>query len=175
MTCHALSSTRHRPRRPASTCPSSWGLPLGSARLSVGGTSGSCSRRRPSDLGGTDELVHGGTPRGLLRALTNALARSRHRPTVAELEQIYADLVTAAGAIKKSLGTDSSTVLVRSRSWWWRRGSARVRGSPHSGDDHSDASAGRCRPRADRVRGQTAAQEAGLGPEAGAAKGQPIS
>ena len=60
-----------------------------------------------SDLGGTDELLHGGTPRGVLRALTNALARSRHRPTVAELEQIYADLVTAAGAIKKSLGTDS--------------------------------------------------------------------
>jgi hypothetical protein len=60
-----------------------------------------------SDLGGTDELVHGGTPHGVLRALTNALARSRHRPTVAELGQIYADLVTAAGAIKKSLGADS--------------------------------------------------------------------
>ena len=64
-------------------------------------------RKSLSDLGGTDELLHGGTPRGVLRALTNALARSRHRPTVAELEQIYADLVTAAGAIKKSLGTDS--------------------------------------------------------------------
>ncbi len=60
-----------------------------------------------SDLGGTDEHVHGGTARGLLRALTNALARSRHRPTVAELEQIYADLVKAASAIKQSLGTDS--------------------------------------------------------------------
>lgn len=60
-----------------------------------------------SDLGGTDELLHGGTPRGVLRALTNALARSRHRPTVAELDRIYEDLVVAAGAIKASLGTGS--------------------------------------------------------------------
>ena len=60
-----------------------------------------------SDLGGRDELLHGGTPLGVVRALTNALARSRHRPTVPELDQIYADLVTAAGAIKKNLGTDS--------------------------------------------------------------------
>lgn len=60
-----------------------------------------------SDLGGTDEHVHGGTPHGVLRALTNALARSRHRPTVAELEQIYTDLVKAAAAIKESLQTDS--------------------------------------------------------------------
>lgn len=55
-----------------------------------------------SDLGGTDEHVHGGTAHGLFGALTNALARSRHRPTVAELEQIYADLLKAAAAIKRS-------------------------------------------------------------------------
>ena len=60
-----------------------------------------------SDLAGTDEHVHGGTPRGVLRALTNALARSRHRPTVAELEQIYTDLAAAAAAIKESLGAHS--------------------------------------------------------------------
>lgn len=60
-----------------------------------------------SDLGGTDEHVHGGTPRGVLRTLTNALARSRHRPTVAELEQIYTDLVKAAAAIKEGLRTES--------------------------------------------------------------------
>ena len=60
-----------------------------------------------SDLGGTDEHVHGGTARGLFGALTNALARSRHRPTVAELEQIYADLLKAAAAIKRSLQTAS--------------------------------------------------------------------
>lgn len=60
-----------------------------------------------SDLGGTDEHVHGGTPRGVLHALTNALARSRPRPTVAELEQIYTDLAKAAAAIKESLRTES--------------------------------------------------------------------
>src|SRR3989449_10596678 len=86
-----------------------------------------------SDLGGTDEHVHGGTPRGVLRTLTDALARSRHRPTVAELEQIYADLVTAAGAIKKSLGTDSL---------YSARPSARARGSRHSGRDRGGADAG---------------------------------
>ena len=60
-----------------------------------------------SDLGGTDEHVHGGTPRGVLRTLTDALARSRHRPTVAELEQIYADVVKGAAAIKESLRAES--------------------------------------------------------------------
>jgi hypothetical protein len=60
-----------------------------------------------SDLGGTDEHVHGGTPRGVMRALANVLARSRHRPTVAEMEQIYGYLKKAAGAIKENLRTDS--------------------------------------------------------------------
>jgi len=60
-----------------------------------------------SDLGGTDEHVHGGKPRGVMRALANVLARSRHRPTVAELEQIFRDLKKAAGAIKSNLRTDS--------------------------------------------------------------------
>lgn len=67
-----------------------------------------------SDLGGTDEHVHGGTPRGVLRALTDALARTRHRPTVSELEQICADLVKAAAAIKENLGEES---LYRARSF----------------------------------------------------------
>ena len=64
--------------------------------------------------------MHGGTPRGVLHALTTALARSRHRPTVAELEHIYTDLSKAAVAIKGNLRADSLysarpfTYLVRS-------------------------------------------------------------
>src|SRR3989442_12538480 len=53
-----------------------------------------------SDLGGTDEHVHGGTPRGGLRTRTDALPRSRHRPTVAEREQTYAHVGKRAAAIK---------------------------------------------------------------------------
>lgn len=56
-----------------------------------------------SDLAGTDEYIHGATARGLLRALTNALARNRHRPTVRELEQIHQDLRTAARTIRLNL------------------------------------------------------------------------
>ena len=56
-----------------------------------------------SDVDGTDPYIHHGTPRGLLRALTNALSRSRHRPTVRELEQIFADLRKAAVVITELL------------------------------------------------------------------------
>lgn len=51
-----------------------------------------------SDLGGTDPYVHGGTPDGVLRALTNALVPRRQRPTVPELRAIYDDLQRAARA-----------------------------------------------------------------------------
>jgi hypothetical protein len=60
-----------------------------------------------SDIGGTDPYIHRGTPRGLFRALTNALSRSRHRPTVNELERIQEDLKKAAREIEKDLRADS--------------------------------------------------------------------
>lgn len=60
-----------------------------------------------SDLDGTDPYIHNANPRGVLRALTNALVRSRHRPTLRELEQIYSDLKQAAVAIRKDLRTTS--------------------------------------------------------------------
>ncbi len=60
-----------------------------------------------SDLDGTDPYIHHATPRGLLGALANALSRSRHRPTVEELEQIFADLKEAAARIRKDLRTES--------------------------------------------------------------------
>lgn len=60
-----------------------------------------------SDLSGTDEYVHGGTSGGVLHALTNALVRRRHQPTVAELEEIYGDVREYAAEIKARLRTES--------------------------------------------------------------------
>src|SRR2546426_2422112 len=60
-----------------------------------------------SDLAGTDEYVHGGTPLGLLRALTNALVRRRRQPTLAELEEVYRDVSSYASEIKRRLRTRS--------------------------------------------------------------------
>ena len=56
-----------------------------------------------SDLAGTDEYVHGGTPRGVLQALTNALVRRRRQPTVAELEEVYRDVSEYASELKVRL------------------------------------------------------------------------
>ena len=57
-----------------------------------------------SDLAGTDEYAHGGTPRGVLQALTNALVRSRHKPTIPELHEIYEDVTAYGAEIKTRLG-----------------------------------------------------------------------
>lgn len=60
-----------------------------------------------SDLAGTDEYVHGGTPRGVLQALTNALVGRRHQPTAAELEEVYRDVKEYADDLKQRLRTES--------------------------------------------------------------------
>ena len=60
-----------------------------------------------SDLSGTDEYVHGGTPDGGLRALTDAFVWRRHQPTVAELEGICRDVRAYAAEIKAQLRTES--------------------------------------------------------------------
>ena len=57
-----------------------------------------------SDLNGTDPYVHNGRPHGVLTALSNALLRRRHRPTPAQLREIYDDLCQAARTIKRDLG-----------------------------------------------------------------------
>jgi len=54
-----------------------------------------------SDLDGTDPCIHFGKPDGVLQALSNALTRSRHRPTLAELRTIYDDLKKAATVTKR--------------------------------------------------------------------------
>lgn len=58
-----------------------------------------------SDLNGTDAYIHDGRPDGVLSALANALVRIRHRPTLAQMWMIYADLQTGAHAIKRDLRT----------------------------------------------------------------------
>ena len=60
-----------------------------------------------SDLAGTDPYIHEGTSRGVLGALVNALSRSRHRPTVRDLEMVFKGLKKTATVIKKDLQTDS--------------------------------------------------------------------
>ena len=59
------------------------------------------------DLDGTDPYIPHARPSRLLYALTNALTRRKHRPTVKELENIYDDLKKATIVIKRDLKTDS--------------------------------------------------------------------
>jgi len=58
-----------------------------------------------SDLDGTQVYVHGGTATGVLKQLTNALARSEHQPTVLELQAVYRDVQQAARKIKQDHAT----------------------------------------------------------------------
>jgi hypothetical protein len=60
-----------------------------------------------SDIDGTEISIHGAKPVGVLRELTNVLERSRHRPTVQELQRIYRDIKSGAVKIKKDLATNS--------------------------------------------------------------------
>jgi hypothetical protein len=60
-----------------------------------------------SDLSGTDAYVHGGTVSGLFRELCNALIRSRKRPTVQQILDVYETLERACPAIMKKAGTTS--------------------------------------------------------------------
>jgi len=60
-----------------------------------------------SDLNGTDPHIHDGEPEGVLRALTNALVRRRHRPTVAELSAVYRDVRRAARVVRRDLRAQS--------------------------------------------------------------------
>lgn len=55
-----------------------------------------------SDLDGTHVYVHGGTATGVLKQLTNALARNRNEPTVGELRAMHRELVKAAKELKKT-------------------------------------------------------------------------
>jgi hypothetical protein len=60
-----------------------------------------------SDLNGTDPHIHGGRPDGVLDALANAFVRRRHRPTSAQLRDVYEDVSRAATAIRHQLRADT--------------------------------------------------------------------
>jgi len=59
-----------------------------------------------SDLGGIRPRIHDFTPEGVLRALMNALARQEHRPTLAELLEIYREVEKGARRIKRTYSND---------------------------------------------------------------------
>lgn len=58
-----------------------------------------------SDINGTEIYIHAGRPIGVFRCLVNAFGRSRHRPTVRQLQAIYRDLQIAAGDMRRNLAT----------------------------------------------------------------------
>lgn len=58
-------------------------------------------------MNGTDPHIHDGRPHRLLNALANALVREGPRPTVRQLELIYADLRAAAPVIRRNLRATS--------------------------------------------------------------------
>jgi hypothetical protein len=41
-----------------------------------------------SDLAGTDVYIHNGTPGGVFREIGNALVRTKHRPTVQQINYV---------------------------------------------------------------------------------------
>lgn len=54
-----------------------------------------------SDLNGTDPFIHGGQPRGILAALSNALSRPGRGQRLSDLERVFADLKVAAQEIRR--------------------------------------------------------------------------
>ena len=58
-----------------------------------------------SDLNGTEVYVHDGRPIGVFRCLTNALARTQHRPNLSELQAIYRDVTRVANFIRRDMAS----------------------------------------------------------------------
>ncbi len=102
----------HRPKTPRFNMPFELGLAVARAehvdrshRWYVFETKRFRALKSLSDINGTEVYIHGGSPIGVLRELTNALSRSRHKPTVLELQAIYRDVKRAAATIKRELAT----------------------------------------------------------------------
>jgi hypothetical protein len=61
-----------------------------------------------SDLNGTDPFIYGSTADGILREISNALARHDMQPTAAQMRSIFGDLkVYAASLITEQAGASS--------------------------------------------------------------------
>lgn len=59
-----------------------------------------------SDLGGISARIHDRSPRSVMRALMNALAREKHQPTLTNLLRIYGDVERMARRIKAEYSDD---------------------------------------------------------------------
>ena len=60
-----------------------------------------------SDLDGTDPYIHSGGVRGVFRQLSNALIKSKHQPTIQQMNTIYRDLSRASLLVMESVGARS--------------------------------------------------------------------
>jgi hypothetical protein len=100
----------HRPKTPRFNMPFELGLAVACAehmdkthRWLVFESKKFRALKSLSDINGTEIYIHDNRPIGVLRGLTNALARSHHKPTVLELQAIYRDVKRAAATIKRDL------------------------------------------------------------------------
>jgi hypothetical protein len=95
--------------------PFELGLAVASERMSRKGTYiwfvFESTRRRVhkslSDVGGTDEYIHGGRVSGVLRELGNALVRRQSAPTVQQMSSIYRELREGARKVQARAGAKS--------------------------------------------------------------------
>lgn len=62
-------------------------------------------QRSLSDLNGTDPYIHGGDPDGVLRELSNALARTAAPPSLEQLREIHRVVRRTARALRADYGT----------------------------------------------------------------------
>jgi len=98
----------HKPRVPRFNMPFelglvvSWAQHARSHRWYVLEAKSYRAQKSLSDINGTEIYVHDARPIGILRALTNALERTKHRPTVRELRAVYRDVKATANALKQS-------------------------------------------------------------------------
>jgi len=60
-----------------------------------------------SDIGGTNVQIHDGSAQAALRAVSNALARYSHAPTIPQLRAIYTDVAAMARNLKSNEGWQS--------------------------------------------------------------------
>ena len=107
-----LPSTR--PRAPRFNMPFELGLAVATQKLVwtdhtwfVFESKRSRLSRSLSDLNGIDPYIHGGTVRGVFRALTNALVRVESQPGVEDMHDIYTELRRAVPGIMRQSGADS--------------------------------------------------------------------
>ncbi len=115
---HDLSRVELNVRRPATprfNMPFELGLAVACERMSRKGTHlwfvFESTRRRIykslSDLGGTDEHVHGGSVSGVLRELGNALVQSRRRPTMQQMFRVYREVEGSLPEVRSRTGSRS--------------------------------------------------------------------